>query len=142
MCAAEKLVDGVSPLITTSGSNLVLGTAPTAAVPSADVYQSAGMRFARNLTALTAARQQLYGDVRVSIQGRQYLSRTQSVAKRDPISLAAVLRTPSAWVDRVKVRVAYQVKDMYGSAVVNRPSRVTMRMEAPATGLSAETVTC
>ena len=58
------------------------------------------------------------------------------------MSIVAVLRIPNAWGDRVKLRVAYQVKDMYGSAVVNRPSRVMMQMGAPTASLSARTATC
>ena len=58
------------------------------------------------------------------------------------MSIVAVLRIPNAWGDRVKLRVAYQVKDMYGSAVVNRPSRVMMQMGAPTVSLSARTATC
>ena len=64
--------------------------------------------------------------------------KSQDAEHRVSASLARV----SAWVDRVKVRVAYQVKDMYGSAVVNRPSRVMMQMGAPTVSLSARTATC
>ena len=133
MCTAEQLVDGVDAAIAAplSSSGLVLGAMPTAVVRSSDPYQSTGLEVARNLTGLYPSRQQASGHVELSIQGRQFLSQAQAVPKRDPSSIAAVLRTREAWVDRVKVRVAYQVKDVYGSAVVSRPSRVTMVLSEP-----------
>ena len=144
MCTQEMLVDGVPAVVggPMRGGGLLLGASPTTAISSADVYQSTGLEVLRNLTALYAARQQTSGDVRLYIQGVQYLSQQQLVAKRNPESIMAVLRTPNTWVDRVKVRVSYQVKDAYGSAVVKRPSRVMMQLGAPTASLSARTVAC
>ena len=51
-------------------------------------------------------------DVIVSVQGKQYLSQTQTVAPRSPVRIAAVLRTTAVWVDRIKVRAAYQAMDV------------------------------
>ena len=39
-----------------------------------------------------------------------------------------MLRTTQVWVDRAKVRVAYQVKDSYGSVLVSQPSAVLLRL--------------
>ena len=143
MCASESLVDGIIPEITGPPSrSIVFGNGSVATHSSTDVYESFGLRFRRSLTQLYSLPPQTTGDVRLLIQGRQYLSQTQAVRKLDPVTIAAVLRTPNAWVDRVKVRVAYQVKDVHGSSVVLRPTKVTMTMAAPSTGLTARTVTC
>ena len=118
---------GVSPVIS---GGVLLGNGTTASVGEADdVYQSSYV-FSRTLAVLYAPQQQTNGYVRAHIQGKQYLSQTQNVAKQDAVGIAAVLRTPNAWVDHVKVRVAYQLKDVYGSPVVNRPSSVTMELGA------------
>ena len=101
------------------------------------------VQYQRSLTDLYPPQQNSSGDVRVSIQGKQLLSQAQAVGKRDAVGIAAVLRTPLAWVDRVKVRVAYQLKDGYGSSAVVEPSRVTMQIREPASaGVGQVTVSC
>ena len=113
---------------------MLLANGSMSLVNLADVYQSS-VDFERTLTALYEAQQQGSGNVLVSIQGKQYLSRSQTVAKRDAVSIAAVLRTVNAWADRVKVRVAYQLKDKYGSSMVNTPSSVDMVLGAPSSSV-------
>lgn len=50
------------------------------------------------------------------------------------------LCTQQVWVDRTRVRVAYQVKDAEGSVRVTRPSRVEMRLSLP--GAPQQTSSC
>ena len=87
-----------------------------------------GTSFERNLTglyrfaALTSAPVQMY------MQTRRYLSAIQAVPREYPVSITTVLRTRNVWVDRIRLRVAYQVKDSMGSVLVQRPSAVIMRV--------------
>ena len=107
------------------------------------IFTSSSLLYMRTVTDLYPPQQNSSGDVRVSIQGKQLLSQAQAVGKRDAVGIAAVLRTPLAWVDRVKVRVAYQLKDGYGSSAVVEPSRVTMQIREPASaGVGQVTVSC
>ena len=130
---------GVSPSIS---GDFVFGNGSAVLVGGSIVHRSS-YEFARSLTALFTPQQQAVGGVRAHIHGKQYLLQTQTAAKQDAASISTVLRTPNAWVDRVKVRVAYQLKDRYGSSVVNRPSSVTMELGAPlATSLPPLTVSC
>ena len=111
-----------------SGTNLVLGAADSVDIRSTEPYQSTGLQHARNLTGLYRQSPFTSGSVALSIQGQQYLSATQSVLTEYPSSISAVLRSATAWVDRVHVRVAYQVKDSRGSVLVTRPSAVVLRL--------------
>ena len=104
---------------------------------------SIGAEFARNMTELWPLPAESSGSVGLYVQGKSFVSQTQTMVKRDPVRLAVVLRTPTAWVDRVKVRVAYQAMDEYGSTMVNRPARVVMTISAPsASAGESRTFTC
>eukprot|EP00966_Prymnesium_polylepis_P247548 5724315-Prymnesium_polylepis.1 len=111
-----------------SSSSLVLGTTEPVSTGVADIYQSTGLLHQRNLTGLFEHPPLTTGSVVVSIQEQQYLSAPQSVSTAYPNSISAVLRTANAWVDRISVRVAYQLKDSRGNVVVTRPSAVVLRI--------------
>ena len=77
-----------------SSNGILLANGQTASVlTSHDTYLSTGLGFERNLTGLYVPPQETVGEVGLFIQGRQFLSSTQSVLKRAPVSIAAVLRT-------------------------------------------------
>jgi hypothetical protein len=60
------------------------------------------------------------------VQTTEFLRQTVSVPRAPGVTIRAVLRTQLAWVDRNRVRVAYQVKDEHDSPIVERPGGVTM----------------
>ena len=144
MCTNERLVDGIPVTISSLSSNeiFVLGHPHTASFGSLDVYESRGLRLARNLSSEYAPQQQTRSAVGVNIQGRRFISQAVDVSKRDAVSISAVLRTPNTWVDRIKVRLAYQVKDVYGSAVVRRPTQVMMQLGGPVSGSASQAIHC
>ena len=110
----------------TSDVNLVLGSGRTVEAGGFDALT--GVKHARNLTGLYRPSPSATGPVRLYIQGQQYLSQSQSVPTEYARGISAVLRTPSAWVDRVKVRVTYQLQDSRGNVLVTPPSRVALRI--------------
>ena len=59
------------------------------------------------------------GAVEASVHGALYLSQAQAVPLGAAHSVRAVLRTPDAYVDRVRVRVAFQLRDAFGHVMVD-----------------------
>ena len=121
-------------------TSLVLGTGPSVALHTHDVYQSSGLQYGRNLTALYPHAPLQSGAVRLAIQGKQYLSEPFSVPRSAPVSVVALLRTPSIWIDRTTVRFAYQVADSRGSVVAN--GRYSVAISLLVTNRSAWSITC
>ena len=121
-----RLVDRLQ--VKLSSNSLVLGAGDSVEADIEEEHLSSGVQHVRNLTGLYRHSPHALGSVGVFIQGQQYLSRAQSVPADYPSSISAVLRTPIAWVDRVRVRVAYQVKDARGNVLVARPSVVVLRL--------------
>ena len=112
-----------------AGNKLVLGAAPPAADGGrADSYRSSGVQHACNLTGLYRHEPLSVGSVGLFVQGQQYLVQSQLVPTEYPSVISAVLRTPAAWIDRVQVRVAFQVRDGWGNVKVGRPTAVVMRI--------------
>ena len=67
------------------------------------------------MTGLYRLASRAASEVRVLLQTREYLSEPQAAAEVYPTALQAVLRTQRVWVDRTRLRVAYQVKAAPGS---------------------------
>ena len=121
------------------GTNVLLGAADATPLSGADdLYQSTGAEHARNLTGLYRHAPLTTSSVEVSVQGQQYLSQSVSVPQAYPSRISAVLRTSGAWVDRVAVRVAYQLTDSLGNVVVTQPSSVVMRITFASTTLTVD----
>ena len=57
--------------------------------------------------------------LQVSVHGVSYLSALQTVPLGAAHSVRAVLRTPDAYVDRVRIRVAFQLRDAFGHVMVD-----------------------
>ena len=121
---------GISPIISGGTSPTVLANGTVSAINVEDEFKK-HYEFTQTLAALYAPQQQTVGHIKASVHGKPYLSQAHTVAKQDAVSIATVLRTHGAWVDRVKVRVAYQLNDASGSSVVNQPSSVQMELGAP-----------
>ena len=85
-----------------------------------------GVSFLRSFSGLYQHAAGTSAPLSVYLQDRLHLSQQLSVPRSYPASISAVVRTASVWVDRVKVRVAYQLKDAMGSPLVSRPAAVRM----------------
>ena len=83
------------------------------------------------------------GDVSAFIQTRPYpgLDTQQAASLLSAVSLDGVIRTTQAWVDRSQLRIAFQLKDSYGSPRVDAASvrRVVLVVTS---GLRSRTTTC
>lgn len=162
---ASPYIRGPSPF----ASNLVLGNGSSYASPIGGVGEEAtGVGFARGFTGLYRFPASSEAPIQVYMQTRRYLTRTQTATSEYPASLSAVVRTPKVlarwilspppccipcdddammesplcpqvWVDRIKLRVAYQLKDAHGSVRVTRPSAVQLRITL---GSSTRSTSC
>ncbi|KAL1528137.1 hypothetical protein AB1Y20_009499 [Prymnesium parvum] len=101
------------------GNSLLLGVTPTSASSSVHTRHLQGLYPHAPLSS---------GSLAVHVQSKVYLSETVRVATNYPTSLFAVLRTAGVWVDRVRVRVAYQLRDSIGNALVSEPYAVQLRV--------------
>ena len=130
LCTPEGLVRGIDVSISAaaSGTRLVLGAGSEVEEAAANASLSSGLKHTRNLTGLYRHSPKSAGAVGVFIQGQEYLSRAHSVPTEYGQTITAVLRTRNAWVDRVRVRVAYQVTDSHGNVRVAQPSNVVLRI--------------
>ena len=107
-----------------------------------DPLTVSGLAYGRNLTGLYPLPPLSSGTVHLYLQGKQYLSTSLSAVKQDPASIDAVLRTDRVWVDRVKVRVAFQVRDKDGNVLTNQPTRVDVELSAPFSALHTRQERC
>ena len=129
-----QLVAGITPSLRgpLSSVNLALGAG---AVQAADAYQSLshafrfeGAAFFRDFNGLYQHSAGASGPLHVFLQGKQYLSQQMTVPRAYATSITTIVRTASVWVDRARVRVAYQLKDALGSPLVAQPAAVTMQI--------------
>ena len=144
MCSPQSLVDEVHSQISArapagGGTGLVLGVGSTSKV---GFTAASGLAHMRNLTSLYPLPPQSGGTVHLYLQGKQYLSTSLSAAKQDPVTIEAVLRTIHVWVDRVDVRVAFQVRDKDGNVMTHQPTRVDVELSAPSSALHKRQERC
>ena len=124
-----SLLDGVRPYLrgpAPTAQNLLLGSSELEAL---DVTSPTAATFQRTFTALYRPAGGTSAPINAYMQTSLYLSQQQTTAAEYATSITAVVRTSAVWVDRVKIRVAYQLKDAAGSPVVSTPSTVKLRIE-------------
>jgi hypothetical protein len=80
------------------------------------VAEGAGA-YARDLTGYYRHAALQPASVQASVQTRNYLTQAHSQYADSPTNITGVLRSPSAWVDRHQLLVAYQLADARGSQV-------------------------
>ena len=106
------------------GTHLVLGSG----LANASTYGK-DLDIMRSFTGLYQHAAGATGTLFAYLQTKQYLVRTQSATSDGyPTQINAVVRTPSVYIDRKQLRVAYQVKDDHGSVYVAEPSAVTIQV--------------
>ena len=130
----------------TGGLEVVLGSPPGAAsgllaygaAPVVELGAAGGASYSREFDALYLGAPGSTGAVQASVAGKQYQSAAQVAARPPPVAVhAAVLRTPEAHVDRTRVRVDYQLRDVTGGVRTAAPD-VAPRLQLVMGALSAE----
>ncbi len=100
-----------------------------------------GVAYQRAFDALYLSPPDATGAIEATVATKTYIAGAQTIARPPPTALhAAVLRTPSAHVDRVRIRVDYQLRDATGNVRTAAPSS-SPRLLLTMGDLSA-TVTC
>ena len=106
-CATDRLVEGIGVQVAApvGGTTLALAPALTPSIES----QPSGLRHRRFINGLYRHAPGASGKVGVFVQGVRYLEQSQIVPVENATRVQAVLRTPSAWVDRLRVRPSSQL---------------------------------
>ena len=76
------------------------------------------------------------GTVVARIQTMTFASMTVTSNKHPPVRHDTIVRTPIVWIDRIRIRVAVQTKDQYGSPETLGPFSVSMRIDDSSNGLT------
>ena len=80
----------------------------------------ARVEYARDLRGWYRHQAAASSSVQAAVHDKVYVSKSVSESKAPPSSLRAVMRTPTVWVDRQKVRLAFLLTDSDGTPLIDK----------------------